>query len=130
MSWIDLVQTEEASLEWRHIALWNPSPRLREIGDSLAQRLGCYCKTVEGDLAAWIEREKPEILLADDTVEGAALLPPLAQKWRTGLARCFEVDLDLAQRVLVMKTRAYGGRLIVEYVCPEGRPQMALVSRS
>jgi electron transfer flavoprotein alpha subunit len=126
MSWIDLDTTAPTASEWHDVALWKPTPRLQQIGESLAQRLGCYCKIVEGDLAAWVESNKPEILLSGEE----SPLPSLAQKWRTGLVCCFDVDLDLASRLLVMKTHAYGGRMIVEVVCPDARPQIAILTQA
>lgn len=120
MSWIDFDTSAPPPSDWHDVAV---APSLRAIGDRLASQLGCYCKTIEGPVREWVEREKPEIVLLD-SLEAAS---KLAGALQTGVMTGFEADLDVAQRLLVVKSRAYGGRMIQEWTCPTARPQIAVL---
>lgn len=121
MSWIDFDTSAPPPSEWHDVAV---VPSLRAVGERLASQLGCYCKTIEGPVLEWVEREKPEILLLD-SLETAS---KLAEKLKTGVMTGFEADLDVAQRLLVVKARAYGGKMIQEWTCPAARPQIAVLA--
>jgi electron transfer flavoprotein alpha subunit len=120
VSWIDIVGGEPPGSEWRDIAA---VPALLDRARALAQRLGCYVKTIDGDPVAFVEREKPEIVLFDELAPAVAV----AEKFRTGVVDAFDADLDVQSRLLVMRTRAYGGRVIREWVCPTSRPQICVI---
>jgi hypothetical protein len=57
-------------------------------------------------------------------VEAAA---KAAERFRTRLVRCREVDLDVGARLLVMRTREYGGLVVREWTIPTARPQIAVI---
>lgn len=151
MSWIDFDSGASASSDWHDVAAfaWGENGKLSPASRTLigrarqiASQLGCYLKVScdfeakeafalgadrlhVGPLDAFVDREKPEILLFD----GSRLVPAarLADRLRTGLGVCFDAELDVNARLLVMKTRAYGGRLIREWTCPTARPQIAVL---
>lgn len=78
-------------------------------------------------LAELIGRENPEILLLEFSPRGIEYGPQLAQRFKTGLTYCFDVDLDPSSRCLVQKIKVYDGKMVVEVVTPEARPQIAVL---
>jgi electron transfer flavoprotein alpha subunit len=92
-------------------------------------RLGRYETPVYAEvLSGIIQKERPEIVLFGATPIGADLAPRVAQKERTGLVSgCTGLEIDTEQRLLVCTRTFYGGRLAAEMICPERRPQMALL---
>jgi len=68
----------------------------------------------------------PFALLIGAGVYGRTLAPLLAARLKTGLtADCTELSIE--NGLLVQTRPAFGGTLMAEVICPEGRPQMASV---
>lgn len=137
--WLSLVEAPVEAAGWRDILVVGDSPKLIALGRSFADRLGCYLRAatsmdpakaiaagadtvfVGGKVEAIVRERRPEIVLFEDA-SGAGV----AGAFRTGILAA-EVDLDIGARLLVMKTRRYGGKMIDEWICPVARPQMAIV---
>ncbi len=78
-------------------------------------------------LADLIGRGRPSIVLWGGTDQGCDLAPRVAARLGTGLAsNCSRVDLN-EDGLLVMTRPAYGGKASCDVVCPEARPQMAVI---
>jgi electron transfer flavoprotein alpha subunit len=78
--------------------------------------------TVIADL---VKFNQPSILLGGATALGKDLLPRVAARLRTGLASdCIGLDIN-QERHLVAKRPIYAGKVLVDTVTPEARPQMA-----
>ena len=80
------------------------------------------------NMAALVDKYKPEIFLAGGTSVGRAFVPRLAVRVRTGLtADCTSLDIDPARKILLQTRPAFGGHIMATIVCPQHRPQMATV---
>lgn len=79
-------------------------------------------------LESLVRQHHPEILLLPATSLGSDLAPRLAQRLRTGLiSHCIQLQVDMAERLLVGTSPALAGELYHSFACPEARPQMATV---
>ena len=79
-------------------------------------------------LANIIRKNKPELVLMGATRKGNHLAPWLAQRFRTGLVTgCVSLSVNLEERLLIMGRPSYGGKLMVEYLCPFQKPQLATI---
>jgi electron transfer flavoprotein alpha subunit len=77
---------------------------------------------VTADLA---KNHQPSILLGGATAQGKDLLPRVAARLQTGLASdCVELDIN-QEGHLVAKRPMYAGKVLVDTITPEARPQMA-----
>jgi electron transfer flavoprotein alpha subunit len=76
-------------------------------------------------IADLVKLHQPSILLGGATAQGKDLLPRVAARLGTGLASdC--VGLEINQESLLMAKRPmYAGKLLVDSITPEARPQMA-----
>jgi electron transfer flavoprotein alpha subunit len=72
------------------------------------------------------EKESPQILLAGATFLARDLFPRVAGRLKTGIAvDC--LNLDLGDDGLLVATRPlFGGKVLADVVCRQGRPQIAL----
>lgn len=79
-------------------------------------------------LESLVTQHRPEILLLPATSLGNDLAPRLAQRLKTGLiSHCIQLQVDMAERLLVGTSQALAGELYHSFTCPEARPQMATV---
>ena len=110
--------------------------------DGLAQELTAYADTVfqwddplfekyNSDvylqaIAKLVEKEGPQMLLAGATFLARDLFPRVAGKLKTAIAvDC--LNLDLGDDGLLVATRPlFGGKVLADVVCRQGRPQIAL----
>jgi electron transfer flavoprotein alpha subunit len=76
-------------------------------------------------IADLVKLHQPSILLGGATAQGKDLLPRVAARLGTGLASdC--VGLEINQEGLLMAKRPmYAGKVLVDTIIPEARPQMA-----
>lgn len=75
-----------------------------------------------------IELTAPEVVVAAATTTGRTVMPLVAARLRTGLtADCTELDIDLAERLLLQTRPAIGGNIMATIKTPAARPQMATV---
>lgn len=75
-----------------------------------------------------IELVEPEVVLAAATTTGRTVMPMVAARLRTGLtADCTELDIDVAERLLLQTRPAIGGNIMATIKTPTARPQMATV---
>jgi electron transfer flavoprotein alpha subunit len=80
-----------------------------------------YTKAI-ADLA---KVHQPSILLGGATVQGKDLLPRVAARLQTGLASdCVGLQIN-QEGHLVAKRPVYAGKVLVDTITPEARPQMA-----
>ena len=78
-------------------------------------------------LANLIEERKPSILLLGATTNGRDLAPRVAAKLKLGLtADCTGLELNEKKQLLQIRP-AFSGKVMVELVSPETRPQMTTV---
>lgn len=83
-----------------------------------------YCRAVT-DAAL---EHKPDILLMGATDIGRDLAPRVAARLGTGLtADCVALDIEQETGLLLQTKRGYSGNMILTFVCPDHRPQMATV---
>lgn len=111
--------------------------------DALAQELTAYAdKVYYGDdprlekynndvyyqiIAALSEKEKPHILLAGATFLARDLFPRLAGRLKTGIAvDCLNLEMG-DDGLLIARRPLFGGKVLADVVCREGRPQIVLV---
>lgn len=72
-------------------------------------------------------KETPKILLAGATVLAKDLFPRLAGRLSTGIVMdCLGLELG-DDALLIARRPFFGGKVLAEMVCREGRPQIALV---
>ncbi len=80
-----------------------------------------YTKVI-ADLA---KTHQPSILLGGATAQGKDLLPRVAARLQTGLASdCVGLEIDQDGHLLA-KRPMYAGKVLVDTITPEARPQMA-----
>ena len=92
--------------------------------DPLVERYNSdvYCQVIAG-LAA---TEKPQIVLAGATFLARDLFPRVAGRLKTGIAvDCLNLELE-DDGLLVARRPLFGGKALVDVVCRQGRPQIAL----
>ena len=78
-------------------------------------------------LVGLLRRQRPSIVLWGATDQGRDLAPRVAASLGTGLAsNCTRVDLN-DDDLLVMTRPVYGGKASCDVVCPQARPQMAVI---
>jgi electron transfer flavoprotein alpha subunit len=78
-------------------------------------------------VAGLLRRQQPPIVLWGATDQGRDLAPRVAARLSTGLAsNCTRVDLN-DDGLLVMTRPVYGGKASCDVVCPQARPQMAVI---
>jgi|Deesub1362A_J573_1020465.scaffolds.fasta_scaffold00064_107 electron transfer flavoprotein alpha subunit len=71
---------------------------------------------------------RPSVLLIGGTDFGMEFAPRVAKQLETGLsADCVELRVDPTNGALVQTAPAFGGRLLVDVITPDRRPQMATV---
>ncbi|MCK4386263.1 MAG: electron transfer flavoprotein subunit alpha/FixB family protein [candidate division Zixibacteria bacterium] len=76
-------------------------------------------------IADLVKAHQPSILLGGATAQGKDLLPRVAARLQTGLASdCVELEIN-QEGHLVAKRPMYAGKVLVDVVTPEARPQMA-----
>jgi electron transfer flavoprotein alpha subunit len=77
-------------------------------------------------IAELAEKERPQILLAGATFLARDLFPRVAGRLKTGIAvDC--LNLDLGDDGLLVATRPlFGGKVLADVVCRQGRPQIVL----
>ncbi|MCK4427797.1 MAG: electron transfer flavoprotein subunit alpha/FixB family protein [candidate division Zixibacteria bacterium] len=76
-------------------------------------------------IADLVKLHQPSILLGGATAQGKDLLPRVAARLQTGLASdCIELEIN-QEGHLVAKRPMYAGKVLVDTVTPEARPQMA-----
>jgi electron transfer flavoprotein alpha subunit len=79
-------------------------------------------------VSAFVESEKPSILLAGATAIGRSFIPKVAGRVWGGLtADCTKLEIDVEKRLLLGTRPAFGGNLMATIVCPNHRPQIATV---
>jgi electron transfer flavoprotein alpha subunit len=72
-----------------------------------------------------VKTHQPTILLGGATAQGKDLLPRVAARLKTGLASdCVGLEIN-QEGHLVAKRPMYAGKVLVDTVTPEARPQMA-----
>ena len=75
-------------------------------------------------IADLVKVHQPSILLGGATAQGKDLLPRVAARLQTGLASdCVELDIN-QEGHLVAKRPMYAGKVLVDTITPEARPQM------
>jgi electron transfer flavoprotein alpha subunit len=93
--------------------------------DPLLERYNsdCYCQVIAG-LA---KKELPNIILAGATFLARDLFPRLAGWLDTGIAvDCLSLALG-ADGLLTARRPLFGGKVLADVVCRQGRPQIALI---
>ena len=66
-----------------------------------------------------IELVEPEVVLAAATTTGRTVMPMVAARLRTGLtADCTELDIDVAERLLLQTRPAIGGKIMATIKTP------------
>ncbi len=76
-------------------------------------------------IADLVKAHQLSILLGGATAQGKDLLPRVAARLQTGLASdCVELEIN-QEGHLVAKRPMYAGKVLVDVVTPEARPQMA-----
>jgi electron transfer flavoprotein alpha subunit len=79
-------------------------------------------------LAGWVAERRPEIVLVGATPLGTEWAGRLAERLDTGVvAWAGGLDLDEAERRLVVTRQSFGGRALADVVIPHQRPQIATV---
>jgi len=74
-----------------------------------------------------VKARNPEILLGGATASGKDLFPRVAARLQTGLATdCTHLDIS-SEGILLAERPIYAGKVLVDTVIPEARPQMAAV---
>ena len=77
-------------------------------------------------IAELAEKERPQILLAGATYLARDLFPRVAGKLKTGIAvDCLNLELE-DEGILVATRPLFGGKVLADVVCRQGRPQIAL----
>ncbi|OGP82157.1 MAG: hypothetical protein A2Z08_03920, partial [Deltaproteobacteria bacterium RBG_16_54_11] len=72
------------------------------------------------------EKEKPQLILAGATFLARDLFPRVAGRLKTGIAvDCLGLELG-EDGLLVARRPLFGGKALVDVVCRQGRPQIAL----
>ena len=98
--------------------LLSDDPTLGEYDTSV------YCQVV-ADAAL---EHKPDILLMGATDIGRDLAPRVAARLGTGLtADCVALDIQQETGLLLQTKRGYSGNMMLSFVCPDHRPQMATI---
>jgi len=73
------------------------------------------------------EKERPQLILAGATFLARDLFPRVAGRLKTGIAvDCLGLELG-EDGLLVARRPLFGGKALVDVVCGQGRPQIALV---
>jgi len=81
-----------------------------------------------GLFTAFINAEKPAIVIAGATAVGRSFIPKIAAQVYGGLtADCTKLEIDVEKRLLMGTRPAFGGNLMATIICPNHRPQMATV---
>lgn len=76
-------------------------------------------------IADLVKLHQPSILLGGATAQGKDLLPRVAARLQTGLASdCVGLEIN-QEGHLVAKRPMYAGKVLVDTITPEARPQMA-----
>jgi electron transfer flavoprotein alpha subunit len=76
-------------------------------------------------IADLVKVHQPSILLSGATAQGKDLLPRVAARLQTGLASdCVGLEIN-QEGHLVAKRPMYAGKVLVDTITPEARPQMA-----
>jgi len=94
---------------------------------------GASCAQFQDDIyaglfTAFIEAEKPAIVIAGATAVGRSFIPKIAARVYGGLtADCTKLEIDIEKRLLMGTRPAFGGNLMATIICPNHRPQMATV---
>jgi electron transfer flavoprotein alpha subunit len=77
-------------------------------------------------IAGLAEKENPQILLAGATFLARDLFPRVAGRLKTGIAvDCLNLEMS-DDGFLVARRPLFGGKALVDVVCHQGRPQIAL----
>ncbi len=91
----------------------------------LSVPLTATCAHVLADL---IDAKKPEIVLFGATSLGRDVAPRLAARLKTGLMPdALSLELDEAERLLLVTNTLHGGSLLNTLACPQSKPQIATV---
>jgi electron transfer flavoprotein alpha subunit len=93
------------------------------------QMLQTYVSKVFGNaLTDLTNQVKPEILLIGATSLGRDLSSVVATQLKTGLtADCTGLDIDGAEKLLLMTRPTFGGNIMATILCRNHRPQMSTV---
>lgn len=76
-------------------------------------------------IADLVKLHQPSILLGGATAQGKDLLPRVAARLGTGLASdCISLEIN-QEGLLMAKRPMYAGKVLVDTIIPEARPQMA-----
>ncbi|MGY5861760.1 MAG: electron transfer flavoprotein subunit alpha/FixB family protein [Candidatus Thorarchaeota archaeon] len=105
--------------------IWQGADRVLVVNDEVFANYttDAYSKA----LANLIEERKPSMLLVGGTTNGRDLAPRVAAKLKLGLtADCTGLKLN-DKKQLVQIRPAFSGKVMVELVSPETRPQMTTV---
>ncbi len=105
--------------------LWQGADKVLVVDDEVFANYttDAYSKA----LATLIEEHKPSILLLGATTNGRDLAPRVAAKLKLGLtADCTGLKLN-DKKQLVQIRPAFSGKVMVELVSPESKPQMTTV---
>ncbi len=79
-------------------------------------------------MSAVIEHYRPEIVLFGATAIGRDLAPRISARIHTGLiADCTELEIDKKSGCLKMTRPVYSGNFKATILCPDFRPQMAII---
>ena len=91
--------------------------------------LETYVSRVFGNaLTDLTNQVKPEILLIGATPLGRDLSSVVATQLKTGLtADCTGLDIDAAEKLLLMTRPTFGGNIMATILCRNHRPQMSTV---
>ena len=113
-------------IEWHAEGLiWQGADKVLVLNDEVFTNYttDAYSKA----LSSLIEERKPSILLMGATTNGRDLAPRVAAKLKLGLtADCTGLELN-DKKQLVQIRPAFSGKVMVELVSPESRPQMTTV---
>ncbi len=105
--------------------IWQGADKVLVVNDEILAKYttDAYSKA----LANLIEAHKPSILLLGATTNGRDLAPRVAAKLKLGLtADCTGLELNDKKQLLQIRP-AFSGKVMVELVSPESRPQMTTV---
>src|SRR4030042_4452919 len=77
-------------------------------------------------IAGMAEKEMPQLILAGATFLARDLFPRVAGRLNTGIAvDCLNLELG-DDGLLIARRPLFGGKALVDVVCRQGRPQIAL----
>ena len=123
MNWADLYGAAEEPRA-KGVAVLSAG-RAAAKAEEIAQAIGCYVRKWDGgDLAAFLEEAKPEIVLLSDRAALDPILRWAQKKSLPVIGPCLDVQVDPSTREAIGRRAVLGGRMIAEMSAGKLRPQI------